>query len=104
MKPLCPICYRDACPWLLSYGNWFSQWPTPSSPPPKPEDCPHHGMPISPLTRRRILADLDRNQPENHHGTEIAGLEEMIEALPDDAILERFSLQRRLSSLKKETR
>ena len=36
----------------------------------------------SPLTRHPHPRTLDRNQPENHHGPEIAGLEEMIEGSP----------------------
>lgn len=61
-RPLCPHCYRDACPWLLYYfDNLMTYGPSVLSAPAivPHETCPHFGLPVPPMVRPRLRAALD---------------------------------------------
>jgi hypothetical protein len=53
-RPLCPHCYRDACPWLMLYEGGALE--------PEPSDCPHYGHPVPPGARKRVMADIERHR------------------------------------------
>lgn len=59
-SPLCPHCYRPACPWLTArraatlWHRGLAQTPT------RPEVCPFYGQPLPPLVQEKLTAALRR--------------------------------------------
>jgi len=62
-RPLCPYCYRDACPWLKAYQAHVI-WLNTASAMPRPgrEGCTLHDVKLAPNVRKRLLADLERER------------------------------------------
>ena len=55
--PLCPHCYRPACPWLEEH-QWRKNWPTQfkgAAVVPPGHMCPHFGKPLPPLVKAKLL-------------------------------------------------
>ena len=50
-RPLCPHCYRDACPWLTAYHGWLVHFRGPN---PTADHCPLADTPLPPLVVKRL--------------------------------------------------
>lgn len=61
-RPLCPHCYRDACPWLGAWRTFVADENRLKIFQPRPdrEDCSLHDVKLAPNVRKRLLADLGR--------------------------------------------
>lgn len=60
-KPLCPHCFRSACPWLGSYR--FQPNDTPDI------MCPFYRQPLPPRIRKMLTEAMERSCPKFEGGS-----------------------------------